>query len=191
MVCGFPRTRSEFLSSEKNRLARSNLRCRLSFGEWSSEAESVKLLECHPKCLAMSSVVNEDLGKIGVLKIDKDCYVNSDWLKDYVRLVIVPTCQSFNLRVLSVRTCPSRKKGFHLYIDIDPPIEPDLANRLQWLLGDDCRRVDFNRARIRSGLREWNKLFEEPGRRLRTIPTTSHQGRLRKSGSESLERLSS
>jgi len=25
-----------------------------------------------------------------------------------------------------------------------------LADRLQWLLGDDCRRVDFNRARIRA-----------------------------------------
>jgi hypothetical protein len=40
---------------------------------------------------------------------------------------------------------------------------------LQWLLGDDSQRVGFNRARIESGLNEWNKLFEVVGRRLTTI----------------------
>lgn len=123
---------------------------------------------------------DEDVDKIRILKIDKDCFVDEDWLRDYLNLLVVPICQSYNINMLSVRMCPSRKKGFHLYIEIDPPIEPDLANRLQWLLGDDCQRVDFNRARIRSGLREWNKLFEEPDRRLRTICGPSHQGRLRK-----------
>ena len=52
-----------------------------------------------------------------------------------------------------------RRKGFHLWIEITPAIDSELANRLQWLLGDDCQRVDFNRARIRSGLNEWNKLY--------------------------------
>ena len=47
--------------------------------------------------------------------------------------------------------------------------DADLANQLQWLLGDDCQRVDFNRARIDSGLDEWSKLFEVPYVRLRTI----------------------
>ena len=28
------------------------------------------------------------------------------------------------------------------------------------LLGDDSKRLDYNQARIDSGLREWNKLFE-------------------------------
>jgi hypothetical protein len=135
---------------------------------------------CLQRCLAMSRDIGDaDIDKINTLKIDKDCFVDGDWLRDYLRLVIIRTCRSFNVNVLSVKMCPSRKKGFHLYIEIDPPIEPDLANRLQWLLGDDCQRVDFNRARIRSGLKEWNKLFEEPDRRLRTICRPSHQGRLR------------
>jgi len=106
--------------------------------------------------------------KISVLKIDKDCFIDLNWLQDYMRL-IVRTCQVHGVTVVSVRMCRSRQKGFHLYIEITPAVEPELANRLQWLLGDDCQRVDFNRARIGSGLNEWNKLFEEPGKRLRTI----------------------
>jgi len=106
--------------------------------------------------------------KVRVLKIDKDTFVDGDWLEDYMRL-IVRTCRWHGVTVVSVKMCRSRKKGFHLYIEITPAIESELANRLQWLLGDDCQRVDFNRARIRSGLNEWDKLFEEPGRRLRTI----------------------
>jgi len=108
------------------------------------------------------------IDKVSVLKIDKDAFVDSDWLEDYIRL-IVHTCRLHGVAVVSAKMCRSRKKGFHLYIEITPAIEPELANRLQWLLGDDCQRVDFNRARIRSGLNEWNKLFEEPGKRLRTI----------------------
>ena len=63
----------------------------------------------------------------------------------------------------------SKKKGFHLYIKIKPAIEPKKANFLQWLFGDDSLRVNFNQARIKSGLVEWNKLFEVVGRRLKTI----------------------
>jgi len=108
------------------------------------------------------------IDKVSVLKIDKDCFVDRQWLEDYMRL-IVRTCRLHGVTVLSVKMCRSRKKGFHLYIEITPAIESELANRLQWLLGDDCQRVDFNGARIRSGLNEWDKLFEEPERRLRTI----------------------
>jgi len=108
------------------------------------------------------------VGDVSVLKIDKDCFIDHDWLEDYMRL-IVRTCRLHDVTVLSVKMCRSRRKGFHLYIEITPAIDSELANRLQWLLGDDCQRVDFNRARIRSGLNEWNKLFEEPRRRLRTI----------------------
>jgi CBS-domain-containing membrane protein len=43
------------------------------------------------------------------------------------------------------------------------------ADLLQFILGDDAQRVDFNRARIESDLAEWNKLFEVTGRRLKTI----------------------
>jgi hypothetical protein len=53
--------------------------------------------------------------------------------------------------------------GRHYYIHIDP------ANRLQYLLGDDANRVDYNQARINSGLPEWNKLFETVGRQIRIV----------------------
>ena len=106
--------------------------------------------------------------KTSELKIDKDCFVDGAWV-DYYARVIVATCQSFRVKVESIRMCHSRKKGLHLYIKICPPIESSKANMLQWLLGDDSARVDFNRARIDSGLEEWNKLFEVAGRRLKTI----------------------
>ena len=44
-----------------------------------------------------------------------------------------------------------------------------MANRVQWLLRDDCQRVDYNRARIESGLNEWNKLFEVSGKKPRIL----------------------
>jgi hypothetical protein len=65
--------------------------------------------------------------------------------------------------------CNSHSKGLHFYIDVTPAIEAEVANKLQFLLGDDCRRVDFNRARIHSGLNEWNKLFERAGARVMKI----------------------
>ena len=108
------------------------------------------------------------MGKVGVLKIDKDCFVGKDWIDSYVDL-IVKECGSFGVTVKTIKMCNSKRKGLHFYVKIDPPIEPTLANKLQFLLGDDALRVDFNRARIESSLIEWNKLFEVAGRRLRTI----------------------
>jgi hypothetical protein len=61
------------------------------------------------------------------------------------------------------------KKGLHFYIGIQPRVSDELASRLQWLLGDDCRRVDYNRARIRSRYPDWNKLFERIGQRFVTL----------------------
>ena len=87
--------------------------------------------------------------------------------------------------ILSIKKTNSRKKGIHLYITIWPPVEAMLADRLQWLLGDDCVRVDFNRARIRAGLQGWNKLFEVTGRRLRTI--SSRQGCCRNKDNREME----
>ncbi len=109
-----------------------------------------------------------EMEKARVLKIDKDCFVDREWRKNYLRLTL-SVCRSFGLRVDSIKRCRSRRKGEHYYVEVEPPVEPELANQLQYLLGDDASRVDFNRARIRSGLNEWNKLFEEAGRRLRTI----------------------
>ncbi len=96
---------------------------------------------------------------IRVLKLDIDCFVAKSWIQDkadVIRLV----CGLHRIRVLRVRQTNTRK-GFHLYVSIDPSVKAELANRLQFLLGDDSRRVDRNRARISSGLNEWNKLFEE------------------------------
>jgi len=103
-----------------------------------------------------------------LLKIDKDCHVDCDWIEDYIRLVLTVACW-FHVAVNSIKTCNSRRKGLHFYIEINPPVNAQQANRLQWLLGDDCQRVDFNRARIESGLAEWSKLFERANVRLRTI----------------------
>jgi hypothetical protein len=113
--------------------------------------------------------VNPSVEKVSTLKIDKDCFVDRDWIENYIHVVLIPVCRSFEVTVNSIRMCNSRRRGLHFYIEISPPIDDDSANRLQWLLGDDSRRVDFNRARIESELDEWNKLFEVPGRRLRTI----------------------
>ncbi len=109
-----------------------------------------------------------DLQPVDELKIDKDCIVDPRWTEDYVN-VIISTCKEFGISVLSIKKCKSRSKGEHYYIKIGPPIDANLANELQWLLGDDARRVDFNRARIASRLPEWSKLFEEIGVKLRTI----------------------
>ena len=117
--------------------------------------------------------------RIDELKIDKDCFVNKKWMSYYIKL-IVRECKKQGLIVESIRKCNSKRKGFHLYIKIHPAIESKTANFLQWLFGDDALRVNFNNARIESGLLEWNKLFEVPHRRLKTIyknNEVTHSGR--------------
>ncbi len=109
------------------------------------------------------------LPRIDTLKIDKDCVVSSKWLQDYLHTVIILVCQAHGLKVLSVKYNLSQRKGFHLRIHITPSVHPNLANRLQFLLGDDAERVSKNRARIRVGLPNWNKLFEKEHVRFRTL----------------------
>jgi hypothetical protein len=99
------------------------------------------------------------LPKISVLKLDKDCYVPKNWIMDWVRIGVLPICLRFGVEVDYVRMTKTRK-GLHFYVGVHPAVHAELANRIQWLLGDDCRRVDFNRARIRVGYSGWNKLFE-------------------------------
>jgi hypothetical protein len=106
--------------------------------------------------------------KTSILKIDKDCLVDLDWNQNYVQLV-VSACSKFGVSVRRVRMCKSKDKGVHYYVHISPPVQANLANQLQYLCGDDPCRVDHNRARIGAGLQEWNKLFEKPNTRLRTI----------------------
>jgi len=112
---------------------------------------------------------NKRLAKIRTLKIDKDCVISRDLMQDWIRLVVIPTCRAYRVTVLSVATCQSPRKDFHVYIEISPEVHAELAWRLQFLLGDDCRRVSLNRARWRAGFRCWNKLFVIQRSRKRSV----------------------
>ena len=96
-----------------------------------------------------------------LLMLDKDCRVDASWLKEY-RDIVGLVLKSHNLKPTRIAVTPSRSKGFHVRVYLDTPIPAEEANKLQWLLGDDCARVDFNRARIGAGFDEWSKLFERP-----------------------------
>ena len=110
-----------------------------------------------------------------MLKVDKDCHVDSELEHEYVRSV-VETLSNHRLKVLRVQVTRTHH-GRHYYITIYPAVDAHTANRLQYLLGDDPKRVDYNQARIASNLREWNKLFESIGRRLNTIyPSDKYEG---------------
>ena len=110
----------------------------------------------------------QPLSLVDQLKIDKDIHVDRTWIRDYVR-VIKEICKLNHVRVTSIQMCRSTRKGHHYYINIQPPLPADSANRIQWLLGDDCLRVDYNRARIQSRFNDWNKLFEDAGRYYTTL----------------------
>jgi hypothetical protein len=105
--------------------------------------------------------------RVDVLKIDKDCHVDQSWVRNYARAVR-SICRMKRVKVTYLEMGRS-KKGLHFYIGIQPRVSDEFANRLQWLLGDDCRRVDYNRARIRSRYPDWNKLFERIGQRFVTL----------------------
>jgi hypothetical protein len=100
--------------------------------------------------------------------IDKDCFVDRQAMQ-YYKLLILTVCGWFKIEVDRIRMCPSARKGQHFYIDITPPIPARLANRIHYLLGDDCQRVAFNQARIEIGQAGWSKLFECINVKLRTI----------------------
>jgi hypothetical protein len=108
-----------------------------------------------------------DLPRESVLKIDKDCHVDSELEREYLRIIII-ILSKYHLKVITVMATRTQH-GRHYYIHIDPPVDPCTANRLQYLLGDDAKRVDYNQARINSGLPEWNKLFERIGTGMRTV----------------------
>jgi hypothetical protein len=107
------------------------------------------------------------MSKVDVLKIDKDCHVDQSWVQNYVR-VVRSICHMKRVNVASIEMSQS-KRGMHFYIGVQPRVDSEIASRLQWLLGDDCRRVDYNRARIRSHYPDWNKLFERIGQRFVTL----------------------
>jgi hypothetical protein len=78
------------------------------------------------------------------------------------------------IRVLKIEATRTYH-GRHYYFHLAEPVEARTANRLQYLLGDDPNRVDYNRARIDSGLVGWNKLFEAVGRKLKTLYLAEQQ----------------
>ncbi len=114
-----------------------------------------------PEILSNDFLVNE-------LKLDLDCVLDKDELRGYIRNIVL-ICQDNGIKVKKIAMCRSKRKGLHFYISIEPPINPEKANYLQLLLGDDAQRFVFNKARIKSGLPEWNKLFEEEKIRFRII----------------------
>jgi hypothetical protein len=99
------------------------------------------------------------LEKHDILKIDKDCIVPHTWLQEYFYKVILPVCNLNGISVQWMKYCLSPRKGLHFYIKVIPAVDATLALKLQFLMGDDAQRVSKNRARIRIGLPNWNKLF--------------------------------
>jgi len=95
--------------------------------------------------------------------LDKDVVVGRSWWKEY-RKMIKLVLGSYGLTPTSIRITPSRRKGSHIRIYLNKSVSAVTANKLHLLLGDDCTRVDFNRARIEAGFAEWSKLYEAPRR---------------------------
>jgi hypothetical protein len=102
-----------------------------------------------------------------VLKVDKDCHVDQQLEREYVQDSIA-ILRKHNVRVKFIEATRTRH-GRHYYFHIRPSVHAQKANRLQYLLGDDPKRVDYNQARINSRLPEWNKLFEAVGRKFVAI----------------------
>jgi hypothetical protein len=110
---------------------------------------------------------NSSLPRESILKVDKDCHIDSELEREYIQdsLAILSKRGITVLKIEVTRTYHGR----HYYFHLAKPVDAQTANRLQYLLGDDSKRVDYNRARINSKLVGWNKLFETVGRKLRTI----------------------
>ena len=102
-----------------------------------------------------------------VLKVDKDCHVDPQLEREYIQNSVA-ILRKRNVSIKSIEATRTQH-GRHYYFHIHPSVDASTANHLQYLLGDDPKRVDYNQARINSGLEEWNKLFEAIGRQLRTV----------------------
>jgi hypothetical protein len=125
--------------------------------------------------LALAFAVS--LLKESILKIDKDCHVDSQLEQEYIQDALAILSRR-GIRVLKIEATRTYH-GRHYYFYLAEPVDAHTANRLQYLLGDDPKRVDYNQARINSGLVGWNKLFETIGRKLRTLYRRPSWGRNR------------
>ena len=107
------------------------------------------------------------MDKISTLKVDKDCHVEKSLEEEWTQQTIAILLRH-HVRVRWIKATRTRK-GPHYYIRIDPSVDADTANRLQYLLGDDAKRVALNQARINSRLNDWNLLFEKSDARRRLL----------------------
>ena len=80
--------------------------------------------------------------KIHTLKIDKDCHVDNCLEMEYLRHT-VSILSKHHVRFQTIEVTRTRL-GRHYYIHIEPPVDANTANRLQYLLGDDMKRASLN-----------------------------------------------
>ena len=111
--------------------------------------------------------INASLPKENVLKVDKDYDPDPALQRHYVQDTIIILARH-NLKVIWIKTSRTQH-GRHYYIKINRPVDALTLNKLQFLIGDDSKRVAYNEARIRSSLSKWNKLFEKPNAKLTTL----------------------
>jgi hypothetical protein len=109
----------------------------------------------------------ENLPEENVLKIDKDCHVDSQLEQEYVQNAVAILAKH-GLRVEWIKATRTHH-GRHYYIRMGASVNASTANQLQYLLGDDPQRFAYNQARIKSRMPEWNKLFESYGTRSRQL----------------------
>jgi hypothetical protein len=102
-----------------------------------------------------------------VLKVDKDYEPDSALQRQYVQDTIIILARH-NLKVVWIKTSKTQH-GRHYYFRINRPVDALTTNELQFLIGDDSKRVAYNEARIRSSLPGWNKLFEKQDAKLTII----------------------
>jgi hypothetical protein len=108
-----------------------------------------------------------ELPRENVLKVDKDCHIDRQLEQQYIQDSIA-ILRKHGITVEQIKATRTYH-GRHYYITIHPPVDAHTANNLQYLLGDDSKRVGFNEARINSKLAHWNILFEAVGRKLMTL----------------------
>ena len=100
------------------------------------------------------------------LTADQLLYIYNRLANHYEKTIAI--LRKHHLRVVWIKATTTYH-GRHYYIKINPPVDAHAGDNLQYQLGDDPMRVDFNRARINSRLAHWNILFEAVNRKLTTL----------------------
>lgn len=93
------------------------------------------------------------------LKIDLDWKPPKDWLDKYLEYVgLVLSFIDLKPKSISCKDSPGGK-GWHVTVELEEAISDMQALRIQFLLGDDRTRCRLNYARIKAGVKGWNKLW--------------------------------